>query len=280
MSTEGPEPNEERDTGDTSVVEALPAIARMAAVAWWRSASWSVQNSLRVGNRLAHAATDPGSATRLLDEVSGGLRTYAREFLGIADLDSRVRQLTPTSGGRGPRWRGGPGQGVSLRAQGAELLLHAADVNYEDGAHPAYGRILTELAPDEARMLRLLAVDGAQPSVDVRAGNLIGIGSQLVAPGLNMIGAQAGVRHRDRVPAYLNNLYRLGLIWFSHEPLQDPISYQVLEAQPEVLQAIKETTRAKTIQRSIHLTPFGQDFVEVCLPLELDEVEALTAGEE
>jgi hypothetical protein len=70
------------------------------------------------------------------------------------------------------------------------------------------------------------------------------------------------------------------LIWFSHEPLQDPISYQVLEAQPEVLQAIKETTRAKTVQRSIHLTPFGQDFVEVCLPLELDEVEALTAGEE
>ena len=49
-----------------------------------------------------------------------------------------------------------------------------------------------------------------------------------------MIGAEAGCRYLDRVPAYLNNLYRLGLIWFSREPLEDPLRYQVLEAQPEV----------------------------------------------
>jgi Abortive infection alpha len=266
---------------DAIIVEALPAIARLAAVAWLRSASWGLQTSLRVGGRLAHAASDPGSAAQLAEDVSSGLRSYAREFLGISDLDNRVKQLTPASGvrGRGHR-RNGPTQELTLRAQGAELLRQAADVNYEEGAHPAYARILLELAPDEGRILRLLAVDGAQPSVDVRAANLIGIGSQLVAPGLNMIGAQAGVRHRDRVPAYLNNLYRLGLIWFAHEPLEDPIKYQVLEAQPDVLHAIKETTRAKIVQRSIHLTPFGQDFCEICLPLDTAEMEALTAGED
>jgi Abortive infection alpha len=266
---------------DTTVIEALPAIARLAAVAGLRSASWGVQTTVRAGGRLTRAASDPGSAAQLVEDLSSGLRSYAREFLGISDLEHRVKQLTPAADarGRGHR-RGGPTQELTLRAQGAELLRQAADVNYEDGAHPAYARILSELAPDEGRILRLLAVDGAQPSVDVRAANLIGIGSQLVAPGLNMIGAQAGVRHRDRVPAYLNNLDRLGLIWFSHEPLEDPINYQVLEAQPDVLQAIKETTRAKTVQRSIHLTPFGQDFCEVCLPLDMAEMEALTAGED
>ena len=55
--------------------------------------------------------------------------------------------------------------------------------------HPAYARILTELAPDEGRILRLLATEGSQPSVDVRATSLIGVGSQLVGAGLNMIGA-------------------------------------------------------------------------------------------
>jgi hypothetical protein len=40
------------------------------------------------------------------------------------------------------------------------------------------------------------------------------------------------IGYLDRVPAYLNNLYRLGLIWFSREPLEDPLDYQVLEAQP------------------------------------------------
>ena len=108
-----------------------------------------------------------------------------------------------------------------------------------------------------------MATEGAQPSVDVRATNLIGIGADLIAGGLNMIGAQAGVADRERVPAYLNNLERLGLIWFSPRADRDAIAYQVLEAQPEVMEAIKRATRAKTIQRCIHLTPFGHDFCRV-----------------
>jgi len=257
-------------------VDAVPAIAKLAATLWVRGAAWGVSSSLRAGSRLARAARDPGAAVELIEDVSTGLRHYAREFLGISDLDDRVKQLTPGSAAAPPP--SGPSTDIVLRAQGAELLRQAADVNHDDRAHPAYARILGELAPDEARILRLLATEGAQPSVDVRATNLIGVGSQLVASGLNMIGPQAGVRHHDRVPAYLNNLHRLGLIWFSHEPLEDPLAYQVLEAQPEVLQAIKETSRAKTVKRSIGLTPFGSDFCDVCLPLEQREVETLSAG--
>jgi hypothetical protein len=69
------------------------------------------------------------------------------------------------------------------------------------------------------------------------------------------------------VPQYLNNLNRLGLIWFSREPLEDGRSeYQVLEAQPEVLEAIKATGRARVVRRSVHLTAFGEDFCGVALP--------------
>ena len=159
--------------------------------------------------------------------------------------------------------------------QGAELLLESADVTADDGLHPAYARILSELAPDEARILRLLIVSGPQPSVDVRASHLIGVGSQLVAPGLNMIGPEAGVRYHDRVPAYLNNLERLGLIESSTEGVEDPIRYQVLEAQPEVLGAIKSATRARSVHRSLRLTPFGSDFCAVCLPVDPAEIERL-----
>ena len=230
--------------------------------------------------RLARAATDPSEATRLVEQLTDGMRSYAREFLGVSELEEHVRELSP---GTALAMSGSDGKGQStdvvLRRRGAELLRRAADVDFDEVAHPAYARIISELAPDEARILRMLAREGPQPSVDVRAANLIGMGSQLVASGLNMIGAQAGVRHRDRVPAYLNNLYRLGLIWFSHEPLEDPARYQVLEAQPDVLQAIKETSRAKTVQRSIHLTPFGHDFCDICLPLDINEVEQLTSGD-
>jgi hypothetical protein len=83
-----------------------------------------------------------------------------------------------------------------------------------------------------------------------------------------MIGAEAGCRHTERVPAYLNNLFRLGLVWFVREPVADQLRYQVLEAQPEALTAIKRAGRARVVRRSVHLTPFGADFCEVCLPLD------------
>jgi hypothetical protein len=99
---------------------------------------------------------------------------------------------------------------------------------YEIEGHPAYERILSELAPGEGRVLRLLLLHGAQPSVDIRTGGPIGlVRSRLVAPGLSMIGARGGCRYVDRVPSYLNNLFRLGLVWFSRETLRDPLPYQV-----------------------------------------------------
>jgi hypothetical protein len=77
------------------------------------------------------------------------------------------------------------------------------------------------------------------------------------------------------VPAYLNNLNRLGLVWFSREPVEDRLRYQVLEAQPDVGEAMRKAGRSRTVRRSIHLTPFGHDFCETCLPLETAELEAL-----
>jgi hypothetical protein len=154
----------------------------------------------------------------------------------------------------------------SLQERGAELLRRSADVNLEEDSHPAYARILEDLAPDEARILRLLHEAGPQPSVDVRSGVLpLQSTSELVAAGLNMIGEEAGARHLDDIPAYLNNLFRLGLIWFSRERLPDPRGYQVLEAQPEVTEALTSASHTRTVRRSINLTPFGRDFCELCL---------------
>jgi hypothetical protein len=163
----------------------------------------------------------------------------------------------------------------SLRERGEELLRRSADVNFEEDAHPAYMRILEDLAPDEARILRFLGEQGPQPSVDVRSGLLpLKSSSELVAAGLNMIGPEAGCRHLEDVPAYLNNLFRLGLIWFSSEPVRDPLRYQVLEAQPEVDTALKTAGHTRTVRRSIHLTPFGRDFCELCLPAQVREPDA------
>jgi hypothetical protein len=157
----------------------------------------------------------------------------------------------------------------TLQESGADLIRRSRDVWNDEPAHPAYERILSELAPDEGRVLMLLLRKGPQPSVDVRTGGPVGIlSSRLIAPGLTMIGPRAGLRYTDQVPAYLNNLFRLGLVWFSRETLRDVHQYQVVEAQPDVLEAMHSVRYAKVVRRSIHLTPFGEDFCRACLVLD------------
>ncbi len=262
---------------DDALLRHAPAVARMAAGLWWQATRWSVARSVDAGGRLARAAADPSRSAHVLDELGRELRGFARDLLGITELDERLARLMPPADADADGEDGAVSEREMLRRRGALLLRQAARIDPDDRAHPAYARILTDLAPDEGRILRLLATEGSQPAVDVRASNLIGVGSELVAGGINMIGAQAGCQHRARVAAYLNNLERLGLVWFSREPVGDPVAYQVLEAQPEVLDAIRAVSRAKTVQRSIHLTPFGEEFCAVCLPLDIAETEALSA---
>lgn len=241
------------------------ALTRIAVSAYWRSARWTFTASTRAGRRVMRAASNGSTPAEVFRSTRADLQDQARRFLGIPiEPDEKTAEEMTAEEVEAEREEARK----SLRERGAELLRRSADVNFEEDAHPAYARILGDLAPDEARILRLLVVEGPQPSVDIRAGWLpLKAASELVASGLNMIGAEAGCRHQADVPAYLSNLFRLGLIWFSSEHVSDPLRYQVLEAQPEVGEAIKSAGRAHTVRRSVELTPFGRDFCELCLPV-------------
>ena len=256
--------------------EALPGVARIAATAAARSAAWTIGSGIRSTRLLARAVTDPDAAGELVQGVAHDVAEASRTVSDVAravssgvPLPRALRDATASLSSvvladATPAPEHEPDR--SLRARGEQLLQRSRDVWSEHEEHPAYGRILEDLAPDEARILLLLLRGGPQPSVDVRTGGPIGmVSSALVAPGMSMIGARAGCRYLDEVPAYLNNLFRLGLIWFSREQLEDPMEYQVVEAQPDVLAAMHSVRFAKVVRRSIHLTPFGTGFCRTCL---------------
>ncbi len=251
-------------------------LARIGAAAWWRTTIWTGAASVRVGTKVVDAASSGTPPVELFRSTRDDVTDYARKVLGIVDPEELKRAATEVTGRKPPAEQNGVA--LSLRERGAELLRNSADVNFQEDAHPAYARILEDLAPDEGRILRLLANEGPQASVDIRTGWIpVNSTSELVASGLSMIGAEAGCRHLDDVPAYLNNLFRLGLIWFSREPLSDPLRYQVLESQPMVTEVMSDAGRSRTVRRSVELTPFGKDFCELCLPLETAEFEALAS---
>lgn len=241
-----------RDVRDT----ATGAVRELIALADLDSSSRASDNG---AGKVADTVPGADVARRVAEAVPG--RDVARKVVETIPTPDELRQAFGVGDGRGAR-----NGNVPLRARGQELLELSRDVHYEERAHPAYERLMESLAPDEARILRLLLFKGPQAAVDVRTGGPLGlIQSRLLAPGLNMIGARAGCRYVERVPSYLTNLHRLGMIWFARETLRDPERYQVLEAQPDVLEAIHSVRYAKIVRRSIHLTPFGEDFCRAAL---------------
>jgi hypothetical protein len=225
----------------------LRGLVQLTVDVSWKTFVWTVGTSLHVGSEVMRRTLRGESPTVVLHDVSVELRGMALRALGL-----------------------GPDDGTSpqeLRAIGENLLRRSADVTAIEEGHPAYARILSELAPDEARILRYLYLNGPQPSIDVRTNRPLGIGSELVGGGLNMIAEHAGCRHTDRIHPYLTNLNRLGLVTFSKEQVTNPNRYQLVEAQPHIAEVIRRAGRApRVIHRSIHLNSFGHDFVLTCLP--------------
>ena len=247
--------------------DTAPGLARVAVGAWWRTSLWAAQAAARGTRRLADAARSGESAAALVDDTRREVATAGRQLLGISESRSGERR----------------GRAVAdyddepLRERWDDLVDLSTEMEVEVDGHPAFAGILRELHPDEARILRLLYTAGPQAAVDVRNWRPLGIGSHVVAPGLNMIGQHAGCLMVERVPVYLSNLFRLGLIWFSRDPVGEIGPYQVLEAQPEVRQALKSAGHGTTVRRSVRLTPFGEQFCLACLPADTREFAAVGA---
>ncbi|TSD98110.1 DUF4393 domain-containing protein [Skermania sp. ID1734] len=153
----------------------------------------------------------------------------------------------------------------ALRKRGNRLIgiSHKSGPCYRK-VHPSFPLILDELTPDEARIVRFLAVAGKQPMIDVRTKSLFQVGSELIASDINMVAEMSGCRWREHDRNYFANLIRLGLVVFSPEPVDDFRRYALIEVQPKAVAAIARTKKAITIYRSIYLSDFGRQFVEVC----------------
>lgn len=246
-----------------SAGELLRGAAGLVEVAWkasWKLASLTAQASVVGSNYVMDRAVAGDSAAAIMQEAVSDLRIAAWKALGIMGAPD-PRAVAAERANR-------DNNTAELRRRGAELLRRSNDVHVVEDTHPAFARILTELTPDEARVLRFLYLEGPQPSIDVRTARPLGIGSELVAGGLNMIGEHAGCRNVDSISQYLTNLQRLGLIEFSKEQVSNPQRYQVVEAQPKVVEAMKLAGRMpKVVHRSILLNDFGRTFCETCLPL-------------
>jgi hypothetical protein len=247
-------------------------IARVATAMTQRATGYSMESGIRTGTRMTYAAATAESPADLLTET----RAIALDELQRTGIDIGAEQSDWLEAHEEEMVDRRPVTAEVLRERGEKLLSKSAEVGRDEGIHPAFPSILDELAADEARILRLLATEGTQAAMDVRDRGYVPFKSSLVAEDLTRVGADAGCRHPERTPIYLQNLERLGLTTFSDDPIDDLKRYQVLEAQPHIEAARDAAKRPKTVYGSLYLSELGVEFCETCLPVSVDDERART----
>src|SRR5688500_5214295 len=133
-------------------LNSVPGVVRVAAGAWFRGATWGVGAGLRAAERAGDLSlTALGLAGGAGAEVADGVAEAAKASATRPRESERERE----------REREERDERRTLRERGGELLERAADVDDgDDPVHPGFARIIDQLAPDEARILKLLINEG------------------------------------------------------------------------------------------------------------------------
>jgi hypothetical protein len=236
----------------------IVGVAKVAATVAWRAVTSITKGSVDTVAELAKEVQAGEPITHIVDHQVAMVQSVVLQALGVEN------------GQHAPSWN--PRRINSeqdLRAVGTAMLKDSWRADSEPSSeHPAFALMLQSLTPDEARILRFLAVAGAQPAIDIRTKTPFGIGSERLAGGVNLIAEMAGCTRPERDRHYLANLNRLGLVRFSEEPVTDRRRYAFVEAQPKATEPMERVRKARTVYRSIYLSLFGQQFCEICFDLE------------
>ncbi|MGQ0467029.1 MAG: Abi-alpha family protein [Sporichthyaceae bacterium] len=246
---------------DTVEYRGLAGIARFAVGTGARIAGGVVRAGVDTSLSVVREVGSGVPPTEIVERRLDAVRRTVVHALGLPDAQPIVGHVVSrTDHDPSPQ---------QLREQGDALLRQIGDpTKRPHNEHPAFSRILHELMPDEARIVRFMALAGPQPAIDVRTRTPLGVGSELIACGINLIAEMSGCTHPDHNAEYLANLDRLGMIAFSNEQVDDPRRYSFVEAQPVASAAMAQAKRTVTVYRSVRITEFGLQFANACFTLD------------
>lgn len=239
------------------------------------SAGGAIVSAARVGRLLGRtgwrlAKQVPGvtsvehQAQRLREaaaaEVIRLLELPQQLFAPAGTEDQRVMMLV----------RNAPNDPAPLRTAMNELLNRSVQSSRTSSREYLFGNIVSQLVPDEARVLAALNDRGPFAALDVVAKR--GRGEpHVVLANASTVGAAAGITLPRNTPTYLTRLHSFGLVEFG--PATDELSDQFpqLTDDETVRAARREIERGKLgsvrlTRKSVTLSQLGREFWTACAP--------------
>ena len=157
-----------------------------------------------------------------------------------------------------------------LRTAMSELLHRSTEADRTSSREYLFGTIVSQLVPDEARILAALSGGRRFAVVDVLTKQVSRSHSRTVLANASTVGAAARVSLPDNVPTYLSRLHSFGLIEFS--PGIDGLDGQfaALNDDPAVRAAKAKADgkfgSVKVARKSVLLSELGREFWSAAAP--------------
>ena len=229
-------------------------MGRLLGRSGWRLARQLPGMSLveEQANRLRHAAS--AELLRLLE--------VPQQFFGTAAPEEQRVMMLVQNANSDP---------APLRTAMTELLSRSGQATAGRSKEYLFGTIVSQLVPDEARVLAALAEGKRYAVVDVVAKHVGRSTTRTVFANASLLGAAAGVVPSRNVATYLARLQQFGLIEFG--PPMDELGeeYDKLAVEGAVQDARMQIERnklgsAKLMRKSVALSPLGAEFWAACAP--------------
>lgn len=220
--------------------------------------------SVRVGRLLGRAGW------RIARQLPGG-RTVEREAQRLQDLAaSELRRIVtpaaaPTAEERAAvnYVRTTDPAAAPLRSAMNELLERSVESTRADSRSYLFGTIVSQLVPDEARILAAMADGTRFAAADVVLKKRRG--SRVLLANFSSVGRQAGLLSPDNVPTYLNRLHGFGLIEFGPDDESLHVQYDILATDRTVQDARRSVDNrnrgaVRLEHKTVFLSAFGREF--------------------
>jgi len=159
-----------------------------------------------------------------------------------------------------------------------DLLASSMDPATATSVHPAFTRIIKELTPDEAKIIRLFRDQKVFAAIRIVARPGEEPRSIILVEHVSRMPFLAGCEHPGNMPTYTKNLERLGLIEIGYGDIgYQPISVAGIERYKRLLNIpfvmnifarMQEENPGLEITRQegyINATPLGKEFTKVCV---------------
>ena len=152
-----------------------------------------------------------------------------------------------------------------LRSAMSELLERSVEASRSDTREYLFGTIISQLVPDEARILAALS-----PSTVFAAADLVQrsrrAGQRVLVAHASTVGRSAGVVTPDNTPTYLARLLGFGLIEFGPEDESLDVQYDLLSTENVLTDAKrraehgKQGGAVKLVRKTVRMSALGQEF--------------------